>query len=417
MVETSNCTNDIKSIDENELLRLIKSDDTIDHTRTIYDCIMQSKREKILKEYRNKIWQGRNDRNWWVKLDGKSHKRKTRSDLEDFIVEYILDREQEVKSPTLKEIYYKWAKGRLSRNVISKSTYDRNEYTFKKHFEETGFGNKKITDIKAIEWVDFIESESARLNLSSKGLSRFREIIKGILISGKRDEYITWSIEDMLNMVDVRPVKKYTEEQTQVFSPDELSTLRDYLVQNLNGKNLAILLVTITGMRPGEVVALKWEDILDNAIKIRRSEIRYKSETGERVRAVVDHPKTEAGYRTIVLSQGNEWILDKMKELKKYPDDYLFRNDNEDRLTLDSLDRRFQTIEKNLRLPIRSLNKLRKTYGSILLDANVDQRFIIKQMGHTNIMTTESSYHKDRRDRDEKSKRLSSIEELTVKIG
>ena len=45
----------------------------------------------------------------------------------------------------------------------------------------------------------------------------------------------------------------------------------------------------------------------------------------------------------------------------------------------------------------KSLNKIRKTYGSILIDSKVDESTIISQMGHTQIDTTKKYYYKDRK--------------------
>ena len=40
--------------------------------------------------------------------------------------------------------------------------------------------------------------------------------------------------------------------------------------------NLGIILMFCTGIRVGELVALKWSDFDGNSIKIRRTEISYK---------------------------------------------------------------------------------------------------------------------------------------------
>ncbi|MBD5530240.1 MAG: tyrosine-type recombinase/integrase [Lachnospiraceae bacterium] len=63
----------------------------------------------------------------------------------------------------------------------------------------------------------------------------------------------------------------------------------------------------------------------------------------------------------------------------------------------------------------KSPHKLHKTYGSILLDHNIDNRMIVEQMGHTDISCTENPYHRNRRNLDAKSQILSSIPELQAK--
>ncbi len=41
-------------------------------------------------------------------------------------------------------------------------------------------------------------------------------------------------------------------------------------------------------------------------------------------------------------------------------------------------------------IPPRTMHKIRKTYGTTLLDAGVDESFIIEQMGHTDISCTKN---------------------------
>ncbi|MDE7030923.1 MAG: site-specific integrase, partial [Lachnospiraceae bacterium] len=57
-------------------------------------------------------------------------------------------------------------------------------------------------------------------------------------------------------------------------------------------------------------------------------------------------------------------------------------------------------------------HKIRKTYGSILLDNHIDNKVIIDQMGHTDILCTEEHYHRNRKSIDVKSQLISSIPEF-----
>lgn len=63
----------------------------------------------------------------------------------------------------------------------------------------------------------------------------------------------------------------------------------------------------------------------------------------------------------------------------------------------------------------KSPHKIRKTYGSILLDNHIDNVLIVGQMGHTDIVTTENHYHRNRKTLEKKTKILSGIPELQAK--
>ena len=55
-------------------------------------------------------------------------------------------------------------------------------------------------------------------------------------------------------------------------------------------------------------------------------------------------------------------------------------------------DRLYKACDK-CGLPRRSMHKIRKTYGTTLIDANVDDSLIMEQMGHSDIATTRKYYY------------------------
>ena len=74
--------------------------------------------------------------------------------------------------------------------------------------------------------------------------------------------------------------KTVIEKEDQVFAEDEIPILVDYLKRNVTIWNLGVLLVLQTGVRVGELSALKPGDWAGgNILKIRRTEIRYKTKT------------------------------------------------------------------------------------------------------------------------------------------
>ena len=70
---------------------------------------------------------------------------------------------------------------------------------------------------------------------------------------------------------------------------------------------------------------------------------------------------------------------------------------------------RLKSICQKLDIPVRSLNKIRKTYGTILLDSGAEESFIISQMGHTDIKTTKNYYYKDRKSMRQKIEAIDQV--------
>lgn len=97
-----------------------------------------------------------------------------------------------------------------------------------------------------------------------------------------------------------------------------------YLQQNLDLRNLGILLMFITGIRVGELVGLKHEDCEDNVIKIRRTATRYYDDEIKEYRYdVKDSPKTQAGIRSVIVPLDYKWLMQIIR-LQNPFGDYIF---------------------------------------------------------------------------------------------
>ena len=189
-----------------------------------------------------------------------------------------------------------------------------------------------------------------------------------------------------------------------------MQLILDYLMKNPDSTNLAICLIFVTGLRVGELVALKHEDFDELSVKVRRTETRYKNEAGKTVYEVKDFPKSAAGVRTIPVPADYAWLLKRIRLLNPFGE-YVFMGRN-GRLTTNSVRSRLRTICRKLEIYPKSPHKIRKTYGSILLDNNIDHRLIKDVMGHTDILCTETHYHRNRKTIEVKQDILSQIPEF-----
>ena len=120
-----------------------------------------------------------------------------------------------------------------------------------------------------------------------------------------------------------------------------------------------------------------------------------------------DFPKSAAGVRTVVLPDSYSWVVSRIRRTNPFSE-YVFMKDGK-RVTTQAVRMRLKRVCKNLGVYHKSPHKIRKTYGTILLDNNVDRRLIMNQMGHTDIACTEKHYHRNRKSIAMKKAILSSI--------
>ena len=404
----------ISDISTAELLRFATENNIIDITY-VQEQIEMKRKEEYLDKHPYKIWQGK-DNKWYTYLPDEKkgrvqRERKTQAEIENLIVKYW---EKQSENPTIKEVFDEWNDRRLKLNKIASSTHERNQQIFKRHYKK--FGNKRIKSISADEVEEFLEEQIAEHNLSAKAFANLKSITKNFLIRAKKRKLINFNIEEMFYEMDVSDTsfkKVVKEDYQEVFNEDEMDTMMEYLVNNLDAKNIGILLMFLTGIRVGELVALKHSDFDGNIFKIRRTETRVRAEKGYSYE-IKEFPKSEAGLRTAVIPNSYSWICDKIKALNPFGE-YIFTDDEGERMTTNCIRRRQERNCKRLGIYKKSPHKIRKTYGSILLDNKVDQRLVVDIMGHADIACTEGYYHRNRKSQNQKLQIISDIPEFQAK--
>ena len=121
---------------------------------------------------------------------------------------------------------------------------------------------------------------------------------------------------------------------------------------------------------------------------------------------MVDHPKTDAGNRTIILPEGSEKVIKAIRALNPFGE-FLFM-DKLGRVRAKRFNTWLHRTCKMVGIPERSTHKIRKTYASILISEIVDERLITLQTGHTDISTTKGIYYFNRKSKDESKNIISS---------
>ena len=378
----------------------------------IEEQIEMNRRKELLEKHPYKIWEGKNG-SWYTYLPddekGRVLKKKiSRDAIENEVINYWREK---IENPSIDDIYHEWVSGKLDRGEISLATKDRYDRQYQECFSE--FGKRKIRKVEELEIEDFILDSIAKHNLTAKGYSNLRTLIFGIFKRAKKKKLIAYNITQTISDIEIsRKLFRQTKKPDRllVFSEEETSRIIDYIFNTgLDILGLGIILLFKTGLRPGELAALKKEDVSGNYISVRRTEIRYRIE-GHEIFEVRDFPKTEAGIRKVIIPDSCGWVISEIS--KKSPEgEYLFEK-NGKRVKTYQFSKKLSTICKRLDIPVRSLNKIRKTYASVLIDNNIEESLVISQMGHTDIRTTRQYYYKDRHDYADKAKQINKITAL-----
>jgi integrase len=148
-----------------------------------------------------------------------------------------------------------------------------------------------------------------------------------------------------------------------------------------------IRVAAYTGLRRGELIALKWGDVdfAAHKLTVRRA-----------ISAGVEATSTKSRRaREVPLPDQAAAALDRLSKQSEFvgSEEYVFANRLGRRLDPTALRRRFERARDAAALPSLRFHDLRHTYGSLLVAGGVDLQSVKAAMGHSRITTTERYLH------------------------
>jgi integrase len=148
-----------------------------------------------------------------------------------------------------------------------------------------------------------------------------------------------------------------------------------------------IRVAAYTGLRRGELIALRWRDVdfAGHKLNVRRA-----------ISAGIESSSTKSRRaREVPLPDQAAGAPDRLSRLSQSigPDEYVFVNRLGRRLDPTALRRRFERSRDAAGLPPLRFHDLRHTYGSLLVAGGVDLQSVKAAMGHSRITTTERYLH------------------------
>ena len=404
-----------KRLPRDELYGTMKVTEEDLNSDGVKEVIMALKRKKTEECHELKIWYA-SDGRWKTYYSLPDGKRKLLAyKCKDDLIEKLMELNQlEQEDPTIQSIFEDWLEEKLSFNEISLVSAGRYKCDFDRFFVKYDWNNIRIKDVDMQKLTDFVKQTIANEKLTKKTFGNFRIVIRGIFMQAKKRGFVNFNIKTLIEDMFISKrsftvVKK--EMKSEILDDDEVKKMTTYLSEHKDPMNMAILLDFYTGLRIGELCALKKSDWIEECyLHIQRTETYVRNqcqESDETSTTISDSTKTESGDRLVYLCPEAveilQWLID-------YPDndtEWLFVSQNQKRIVRATLHRRLTKVCNEVGIPHRSMHKIRKTYASRLLDSGVNENIIIKQLGHTNINITKDYYYFMHQMKDEQARQLS----------
>lgn len=381
MIEKANiCSDDITLLNDAIKYDIINLD-------SVNDMIMAIKLEKVAQMHPYAITPPASENGrWQTTYKDKYGKRKnikasTREELLKKLIPIYFSQTHFDKL-TFNDLFNEWIAYKATV-VNSPNTIKRHRQHYNKYLATLPIVKEKIKSINELELESVCNDIVKSNNLTRKEWNNVKTILIGMYSFAIRKQYTTFNpMEKITIYVKYKQVVKKTG-KTQTYNTEELNNLNQYLDHMFEETGdysfLAVKFNFYAGLRVGELVALKWDDIQDNMLHVVREEVRDQTTN---ITSVVEHTKTNQD-RFVFLVPKARNILDMIE----HRGEYIFVRDGE-RLISSQINYVLRKYAERNGLPIKSSHKIRKTYASMLNANGVPLDCIREMLGHSDLTTT-----------------------------
>lgn len=233
--------------------------------------------------------------------------------------------------------------------------------------------------------------ESGRLD-GSGGLSNSYIKTMAIIISSAMNYAAEKGLRSPLSAKIQKPVT--VRREISVLSEEAQKKIENRLKHSASLSALGILIALNTGLRIGEICALKWEDIDVEAgvIHVRHSIVRISSQDSAsdcKTRLIVADPKTKTSRRDIPI---NTKLLDIISLAAPLSESDFVVSDGAGFVSPRTFEYRFHRILKQYGLQDVNFHALRHTFATRCVEKNVDIKTLSEVLGHSNVSITLNTY-------------------------
>lgn len=287
-----------------------------------------------------------------------------------------------MKQKTIREIAVAWKE--YKRPYVKQSTMAAYVLILENHIIPC-FGDGDSLNEKEVQAFVLQKLEQG---LSIKSVKDILIVLKMVMKYGVKNEwmnYYEW---------DIKYPTTSASKELEVLSVAHHRAILNYIQSHFTFTGLGIYISLSTGLRIGEICALKWNDInmADGTITVRHTIERIYILDGKKkhTELVINTPKTQNSCRAIPMSKE---LLTMINPLKKVVNDDFYVLTNDEHPTEPRTYRNYYNkLMTKLGIPKLKYHGLRHSFATRCIEAGCDYKTVSVLLGHSNISTTLNLY-------------------------
>lgn len=274
---------------------------------------------------------------------------------------------------------------------VKESTYAKYTNILNNHLKPS-FGKYKITEINTELVRGIVEKKMTNGNLrTGQRLSpkTMKDIVSvmGLILKYAQTQGAT--VNCKTENITIRSCKSRKKSLTKA----EQIQLTEYLLQNINPINIGILLALYTGLRIGELCALKFEDVsvTEKILNINKTMQRLQkfSGTENKTEVVITSPKSESSQREIPLP---DFLVEILACSEYLPNAYLLTGDSNRYIEPRTMENKFKKCLKTCGLEEVTFHQLRHRFATYCVELGFEIKSLSEILGHSSVNITLNRY-------------------------
>lgn len=275
----------------------------------------------------------------------------------------------------------------LSRNRVKEATYAK-YYIIVNKYLKPELGKCNLTKINTVTIEHFSNKLLVTYGLSGKTVRDILFVLHSVL------DYVYKQQGQAFNHIDIIYPKE-NKKDMRVLNPEEQGCFIKYLLDKMDTVKFGTLLALLTGMRIGEICALRWQDIDMKAqtIAVKNTLQRLPNtskDDGTKTRIIMGSVKSDKSRRIIPLTSCLEQLCQIMEPASSQA--YVLTGNAFHYMEPRTLQYRIKKYTQACNLNGVHFHTLRHTFATRCVEAGFETKSLSEILGHASVKITLDRY-------------------------